>query len=201
MTIYFTADLHFGEERMEIMQRPFVSSEEMNNKIIENFNEVLTDKDDLIIVGDLVNKDYPELISLVDKIPAKRKILVRGNHDVNLSDKDLKKYFNEVYEDGSGIYVKPNKQSSRSFYVNHYPSKGKNDCYNLVGHIHAAWKFQLNMINIGVDANHFYPVSMDQINFFINAIENFYDDDVWAAYLESNAQYFGKRGKQGSYIN
>ena len=83
-------------------------------------------------------------------------------------------------------------------YATHYPTRGKWNEFNLVGHIHSAWKYQLNMFNIGVDANHFYPVDLETVPFHISAISGFYDQDVWVAYNEINKFYENKRGKSGS---
>ncbi|MGF2075493.1 hypothetical protein, partial [Enterococcus casseliflavus] len=63
-----------------------------------------------------------------------------------------------------------------------------------------AWKVQLNMVNVGVDANHFYPHALDNMRFFLQAISDFYDDDVWVGYSPLNLDYASKRGKQGSYF-
>jgi len=37
-------------------------------------------------------------------------------------------------------------------YIDHYPTNGKSDIFNVVGHIHGTWKVQRNMVNVGVDA-------------------------------------------------
>ena len=85
-------------------------------------------------------------------------------------------------------------------YITHYPTQGVANAFNLVGHIHAAWKYQLNMLNIGVDVHHFCPVDIESIPFHKTAVEKYYDDDVWVAYHNINTQYQGKRGKAGSYF-
>ena len=82
----------------------------------------------------------------------------------------------------------------------YYPTMGRKDRFNLVGHIHAAWKYQLNSMNVGVDANHFAPIDLASIPFHYGAITKFYDEDVWAAYNELNAKWVGIRGKKGSYF-
>ena len=50
---------------------------------------------------------------------------------------------------------------------------------NIVAHIHGTWKVKRNMINVGVDAWHFTPVSEDMIKFQINGIRNYYDENVF----------------------
>ena len=74
------------------------------------------------------------------------------------------------------------------------------DCYNLVGHIHQAWKHQLNMLNVGVDVHNYRPVSFEKIPFYLKAITNYYDQDVWVAYNPINLKYLGSSGKKGTYF-
>lgn len=49
----------------------------------------------------------------------------------------------------------------------------------LTGHIHSLWKVQPKMINVGVDAWNYRPVSEDEILFCWNAMQNFYDENVF----------------------
>ena len=51
--------------------------------------------------------------------------------------------------------------------------------FNIVGHIHSLWKVQRNMVNVSTDIWNFSPVSEDKILFIRNAIENFYDENVF----------------------
>lgn len=93
-------------------------------------------------------------------------------------------------------------------WLTHYPSQARGkqcglqqkDYFSLVGHIHSAWRCQLNMINVGVDCWCYKPVSLPQIAEFYKVITTLYDDDIWAAYMPSNMIYKGVRGKKGSYF-
>ena len=122
---------------------------------------------------------------------------MRGNHDKVFDDEQLKPYFHTIIAEGGGFYT---ELGGVKCYVTHYPTRGVEDAFNLVGHIHAAWKYQLNMLNIGVDVHHFRPVCVDTIPFHLGAVEKFYDQDVWVGYNPINANYQGKRGKPGSYF-
>lgn len=64
-------------------------------------------------------------------------------------------------------------------FMNHYPSKCPSSKFCLTGHIHEKWKIKKDMINVGVDSNHFYPLSLDDILFYKNGIENHYDNEVF----------------------
>ena len=193
---WLSADYHLGENRFEIMGRPFKTVEEHNEIIISNHNAVVAPDDLVIVVGDVCYQKAPEYLPCVEKMNGK-KILIRGNHDRVLTDEQLKPYFVTIVPEGKGI--------ERTFcdipcYVTHYPTETRPDLFNLVGHIHAAWKYQLNMLNVGVDVNHFRPVSAERIKFHFDAICKYYDDDVWVAYRKVNEQYRGKRGKPSTYF-
>jgi calcineurin-like phosphoesterase family protein len=195
---FITADWHFGETRFEIMQRPFKTTNEAHAYMICRHNELVGQKDRVLLVGDAVYKDSAE--GAVENIRQMNgiKTLIRGNHDVNLSDDTLSRYFEEIIPHGEGIEL---EVEGIPCYATHYPTLGRSDRFNLVGHIHGSWKLQLNMLNVGVDANHFTPHPIKKIPFFFKAITEFYDADVWAAYKNINSAFYDTRGKKTSYFS
>lgn len=99
--------------------------------------------------GNLNKADY-YLNKLNGKI-----IVIQGNHDNNNSMKTIIKSM--VLEiGGHEIFAVHNPED--------YNSQFK---INFVGHIHELWKFQqkgaTTLINVGVDVNNFYPVSINEI--------------------------------------
>lgn len=51
--IYYTADLHFGHANIiKLCHRPFASIEEMDEKLIEKWNNKVKNGDTVYIVGD-----------------------------------------------------------------------------------------------------------------------------------------------------
>lgn len=194
--IWLTADWHLGEDRLDLMQRPFKSVEDHINHLRRNHNSVVKESDEVIVIGDAVYTLAPKWVSLIDSFNGK-KTLIRGNHDRNITDAIYSKYFDKIVDEGDGLEM---EFGGIPCWLTHYPSCGKSDKFNLVGHIHSAWKYQLNMFNVGVDVNHFYPVSSDKIAFHYEAIMKYYDDDVWIAYSYLNSEYHGIRGKQSTYF-
>ncbi len=202
--IWFTADWHLGESRMDMMQRPFADADEMFFCLRERHNAVVAPNDTVYVVGDVCNKNTPEWLPRVAEFNG-RKILVRGNHDRGISDADFGRCFDAVFPEDGGVFVPFPEAGSHEnpmleLYLTHYPSRALLGHFNLVGHIHSAWKFQLNMVNVGVDVHHFRPVGLDRIPFFREAVTKFYDDDVWAAHLLQNTFYRDVRGVKGSYF-
>jgi calcineurin-like phosphoesterase family protein len=196
MKRWITADWHLGEDRFEIMGRPFKTQMENIETLIKNHNELVQHDDWVIMVGDVCYQKYPEYLPYVEKFNGK-KTLLRGNHDRVFTDEQLSKYFSVIIPEGEGIVIYINE---KPFYVTHYPTEGKLDTFNLVGHVHSAWKFQLNMLNVGVDVNHFRPFDVETVSAHVDAITKYYDDDVWVAYQKINEQYRGIRGKKGTYF-
>lgn len=196
MTTFLTADWHLGEDRLEILQRPFISRENMIFELMERHNELVLPDDEVIVVGDACYQKAPECLKLVSKFNG-RKTLIRGNHDRVFSDEDLEPYFERIIPDGGGIEL---EVSQIPCYATHYPTQGRPDRFNLVGHIHMTWKHQLNMLNVGVDVHHFYPLNVDKVPFHLKAISDYYDEDVWVAYRKVNKEFRGIRGKPGRYF-
>lgn len=193
--IFFSSDHHFGDERFDILMRPFNSLNTYIDTCVKRWNDKVQKSDRVYYIGDIAcGKNAEFYLRILSRLNGK-KYLIPGNHDKSNIDV-YRKYFDKIYtEDGILLKIGDN-----TFYLNHYPSQARKDYWNLCGHIHHSWKIQKNTINVGVDCWHFYPVSIDEINFLKNAICNFYDDDVWAAYNSANLSH-KNRGKQGSYYN
>ncbi len=196
MATWLTADWHLGEDRFELMGRPFVTVDQHVNALVSNHNAVVSKDDTVYVVGDVCYQNTPEFLDRVAMFNGK-KTLIRGNHDRKITDAQFKKYFQHVVPEGMGIELEVN---GILCYATHYPTHGRKDRFNLVGHIHAAWKYQLNSLNIGVDVHHFTPVNLARIPFHHKAVCEYYDDDVWVGYDEINFTYRNKRGKKGSYF-
>ncbi len=198
--IYFTSDFHLGDERQALLGRPFSNAHECCLELVARWNEVVSDKDIVYFVGDFcVKEDY---LFWAKKLKG-QKHLILGNYD-NFTDRQ--------YMDNSFLTVSDYKlielpesykndvcdEHMNQIYIQHYPTRSIARYFNLVGHIHTAWKVQKNMLNIGVDCWHFFPVSMNQICFAYNAINKFYDNDVWVGNHPANVACIN-RGQKGTY--
>lgn len=196
MEKWVTSDWHLGEDRLGLMSRPFENTEEMIELLVERHNSMVKPDDKVYVLGDVCYQKKPEYLPHVARFNGV-KTLVRGNHDRVISDEVFENYFYDIVAEGDGIEL---RIGDIDCYLTHYPSLGRKDRFNLVGHIHSAWKYQLNMLNIGVDVQNFRPVNLDSIKDHFKAICEYYDNDVWIAYDEINNSYLGKRGKPGNYF-
>lgn len=195
MATWLTADWHLGEDRFELMGRPFQTVDQMINTLVSNHNAMVGKDDVVYMVGDVCYQKTPEFLDRVALFNGK-KTLLRGNHDRGITDTQFKKYFKVIIPEGMGVDL---EVDGILCYVTHYPTRGKQERFNLVGHIHNIWRFQLNMFNVGVDANHFRPTNLNTIPFWFKSICNYYDNDAWVAYNEINSRFSKIRGKKSSY--
>lgn len=163
--IYFTSDLHLGHRGIITMRnRPFADVEEMNQTLIANFNAVVHKDDTVYILGDLAHHMQVEDVNkIIEKLNG-RKILIKGNHD--------KQYDAKLFEEIRDF--KTVSLNGQSFSLMHYPMlswpKSHHGSYMLHGHIHADESYNLQnrvegilRYDVGVDANQYCPVSVNQI--------------------------------------
>lgn len=170
--IYFTSDLHLGHKNIiRLCNRPFQNVNEMNETLIHNWNNIIQKDDTVYILGDLCFKKEYDLIKKLSG----HKILIRGNHDSLNYDVSL---FDEICD------FKVLKYNKMQFTLMHYPlvewPHYFHGGFHLHGHQHNKSDYNLKMLEIGikrydvgVDANEYKPISIDEIiEFFSDIKEN-----------------------------
>jgi len=171
MSIFFTADTHFGQERtLELSKRPFKDVDHMNDAMINRWNKTVKDEDVVYHLGDFGDIEIAE--QLYGNI-----VLIKGNYetDGDMSDSELKKYFSDVRDDmvvripGLNPVIK----------LVHEPLKMDDKVFNLFGHIHKLQMVKRKGLNVGTDCHNFTPIDVETVEFYRNAIDNFYDDNVF----------------------
>ena len=82
MADFFIADTHFGGENIRRYEnRPFTTVLEMNEKLIENWNQIVTKEDTVYVLGDFSDYTDAEMDRKILNRLNGNKILVMGNHD------------------------------------------------------------------------------------------------------------------------
>lgn len=166
--IWFTSDLHLGHRAaISMCERPFETVEEMNEVLICNFNSYVKKNDTVYILGDIAHRtpvvDVNKMISRLNG----KKILCKGNHDKKY-DEDL---FNGIY-DFLEIAVNGVNVSLMHYPMMSWP-KSRHGALHLHGNIHSKGDYNLLQkaegilrYDVGIDANKYYPVSIEQIKEF-----------------------------------
>ncbi len=152
--IFFIADTHFSDERIfRYENRPFKDVEEMNAKMIENWNNKVNEDDILYLIGDVGDETK---ISQLNG----RKYLIKGNHDIKDNEEYRKCGFIEVYDmpiilDDFWIL------SHKPLYVN------ENMPYaNIFGHVHNSpmyRTFSKQHYCVTVERINYSPISFEDI--------------------------------------
>ena len=167
--IWFTSDMHLGHVAAILFgDRPYGSVEEMNEALIVNFNERVKKNDTIFLLGDLTHRiRVDEANELISKLNGK-KILCKGNHDKGYDEKLFEGIYDflEIHIDGINLSLM------------HYPMmewpKSRYGSIHLPGHMHNHSDYNLKQrrecvyrYDVGVDANNYMPVSIEDIkNFF-----------------------------------
>lgn len=90
---FFFSDPHFYHANIIKFGRPFSDVNEMNERIVKNWNETVTPEDKVWVLGDCVFAGK-ENLKIFERLNG-RKFLVLGNHDSGRKDLYLQ-YFNKI---------------------------------------------------------------------------------------------------------
>ena len=158
MPLFFTADTHFGDHRtINIHRRPFAATEQMDQAIVDGWNEVVGPGDEVWHLGDVARRaaDVPALLGRLNGT----KHLVRGNNDDPSTGKAVGwasvQDYAELILDGVLLVLC------------HYPFRSWNGQHrrsiNLHGHSHGKLKPLLRQFDVGVDARDYRPVTLEAL--------------------------------------
>lgn len=182
MTTWFTSDLHIGHRNIiDYCARPFASVAEMDDALVERWNDTVADDDDVWVLGDLALGPIAESLTVVGRLRG-RIILLSGNHDRCWPGNGAKaEGWAERYLDAGVAEIRHGQSVARigttDVLLCHFPYEGDSHDHDrfvearpedrggwlLHGHVHERWRQRGRMINVGVDVNGFAPVSEHEI--------------------------------------
>lgn len=196
--IWFTSDTHFGHANvLRFCDRPWESIEQMNKALVDNINARVAPSDTLYHLGDFSFKMPVEAArELRGKIRCRDIHWVPGNHDKDWSQPGVA---------GTFVVEPPittlKLENGRKVVMCHYPIMDwpglGHGSIHLHGHIHATkeyneWNRALRLLryDVGVDANDYAPVSIDEILLFFEGVEHRHrvTREQWAAMVPPEAE-------------
>jgi calcineurin-like phosphoesterase family protein len=160
MTVFFTADTHFGHAGARALyRRPFASVAEMDGAMLVRWNETVGPEDEVWHLGDFALNMPPEAMrDLLDRLHG-RKHLVTGNNDspaaIALPGWESVQAYREMTLDGTGLVL-------CHYAFRTWRNMGKG-WWNLHGHSHGRLKPLPRQADLGVDAWDFRPVTLPQV--------------------------------------
>jgi calcineurin-like phosphoesterase family protein len=160
MTLWFTADHHFGHANIiRFCGRPFADAAEMDEAMVERWNSVVGMRDEVWYLGNFAHRCGPNRqAEIFSQLRGSAIHLVLGNHDrkttLNLPWYSIQHYA-EICTEG------------RIFVLFHYAlriwNKSHRGSLNLHGHSHGRLPDVPGSCDVGVDAWDFKPASVDEI--------------------------------------
>ena len=165
----------FVSHNKELLYEPrgFTSIEEMNEAIVERWNEVVKPNDIIYNLGDFAMNDVDAAISYIQRLNG-HIIWIAGNHD---SKAKIDKILGACWQQDLSYagYADVLKVHKFIFYLSHYPTLTNNmddtglrhRVINLFGHTHQKTNFLYPdnsfMYHVGVDSHNCYPVNIEEV--------------------------------------
>jgi calcineurin-like phosphoesterase family protein len=199
MTTWLTSDQHFGHRNIiEYSGRPYADADTMNAALVANHNALVKPNDTVIMVGDFALDE--RLVKVFLSQLNGTKYLIAGNHDTchpankRYRERNLQRYaeygfggppvLSMLLHDGESMGMGSvlithmpiaGDHGHVDRYVEHRPTDAASAAVRWVlhGHVHEAWKKRGSMVNVGVDAWNYRPVSLEQLAaYLLTAPEN-----------------------------
>lgn len=170
MKTFFTSDTHFYHSNIiKYCLRPFADAHEMNETLIANWNNVVTQNDVVYHLGDFAFGDVDGVHNVMQRLNFKHMHFIRGNHD-----KPFLNWYRTVCH-GMGTKVTlhdsylETKIEGNKFTLCHYAMRVWNESHrgslHLYGHSHGTLPDDPNSksFDVGVDCHDFTPISLERV--------------------------------------
>lgn len=157
---WFTSDHHWNHTNiLGYCARPFSSMEEMNEVMIERWNERISDSDTVYHIGDVFLGRPDNAIEIVRRLKG-HKILISGNHDRSRKTM-IECGFNEVCNRKD--FTLKNGKLALLCHKPQPESVIKSYDLQIHGHRHNGAIVSGKRLNVCVDLWNFFPISEDEI--------------------------------------
>lgn len=160
---FFISDTHFGHAATfdkfltnSLPMRPFSSVEEMNETIVQRWNDTVRPSDKVYHLGDVAMRR--DAIAIVGRLNGHKR-LIPGNHDIFNT-----KYYLPYFEDIYGMRVFDDMVLTHA--PLHPESVKKRWWANVHGHVHnnvPMLHFGAKYLNVSVEATNYRPLAYEEI--------------------------------------
>lgn len=153
--VFLISDLHLGHSNvLNFGNRPYSDIETMNEGAVSEWNQVVTKRDKVFVLGDIAwNSQGLKLYGRMNG----QKTLIMGNHDNRFLPSELTKYFHKIH--GALRY----KQCILT-HIPIHPTEFQRWRYNIHGHLHGNKIDDPRYINVNVDTTQtFRPIEFETL--------------------------------------
>lgn len=171
--IFFTSDFHlFHHNILRFDNRPFNTVQEMNDKIVENWNNTVKEDDIIFFLGDLTFGDFKDTKYLIDGLNGTIHYIL-GNHDRFNDIRNYKRF--DTIDSLMDIQVRDNDANRgwQSIVLCHYAilewNKAQHGAFHLHGHSHGGLLesqkeyYKHKVLDMGCNLWDYTPVSYNEI--------------------------------------
>lgn len=172
MKTFFTSDTHFYHENIiEYCNRPFKNVQEMNDKMVENWNSIVGQDDLVYHLGDYCFGSEEKIREINSRLNG-HIILVSGNHDQKIlkdrrfENADMRK--NKISERFQKIVpFLETKVEDTTITMCHFAlqvwNKSHHGRISIHGHSHGTLPGNSQQLDVGVDCWDYKPITLEQI--------------------------------------
>jgi calcineurin-like phosphoesterase family protein len=182
--LFFTSDTHYSHSNIcsattnwsvnDGYARKFDSLQDMNQRLVDNINNMVGENDILIHLGDWSFGGFDKIEEFRSQINCKNIHLTFGNHDhhIERNKEGVQRLFSSVQQYLRLEVRRPNGKlvEKFSFVCMHYPIASWHDMnqgvIHLHGHVHLPSHLRIadgKAMDVGVDGNGLEPISLDEI--------------------------------------
>jgi calcineurin-like phosphoesterase family protein len=169
MSMFFISDTHFGHANIiKYSNRPFKDTQDMDEALIKNWNELVQPNDEVWHLGDFTFCNYMQFTPILRRLNGKINVVL-GNHDQTIikNKSDLLKSnllnsvqsYREVKHDGQMIVL--------FHYGQRVWNKSHHGSIHLYGHSHGSLPPFGKSVDVGVDCkeitSEYRPIHVDEV--------------------------------------
>ncbi len=155
MSTFFTSDSHFGHKNIiQLCNRPFSDSSEMDQAMIESWNSVVGPRDVVYHLGDFSMLPPDKISEILKKLNGVKRLII-GNHDKDprvIPEWASKRLMAEVSVDGHKLFL-------CHYPMREWPGMWKG-VIHLYGHVHGNLMPAPGSMDVGADIWGGKPVSL-----------------------------------------
>jgi calcineurin-like phosphoesterase family protein len=185
MSEWFISDTHFGHANIiKYSNRPYLNVDDMNEKMIAAWNQLVKTKDSVYHMGDFAFLPLPKLKEVVRRLNG-QKHLILGNHD-----KEIIKNQDSLIGSGLGglfssiQYYREINVSGKMICLFHYGQRVWNKSHRgsimLYGHSHGSLPPHGLSVDVGVDCKEitedYRPIHLDEVLKYMSNREKSLED-------------------------
>lgn len=182
--LFFTSDTHYSHSNIcsattnwsvnDGYARKFDSLQDMNQRLVDNINNMVDENDILIHLGDWSFGGFDKIEEFRSQINCKNIHLTFGNHDhhIERNKEGIQRLFSSVQHYMNLDIRRPNGKmvDKYKFVCMHFPIAswdGMNQkVMHLFGHVHLPPHLRVmegRAMDVGVDGNGLEPISLDEV--------------------------------------